>query len=245
MESNLLSRIEDLQNYASKKGISNSKFLTPSEAIEVKEFFSNKYDIEMIFDGGFADAERVVAIFVNREWGSFEREEVLEAIRIDYREKEKLTHRDLLGAVLGLGIKRDVIGDIFVCDCSYLICLKSISDFIFTNLTKVGRIAVSVKKISLDELPKATHKLKEKTDTIASSRLDAVVSSMFNISRRVASEVIGQGKVQLSYKICENVSKNVCEGDIISVRGMGKSKLLEIGDVTKKGRIRIKYGIYI
>ena len=83
-----------------------------------------------------------------------------------------------------------------------------------------------------------------KTDTVASLRLDAVLSSAFGISRTKAAELILAGRARLNHQICEKTDKEVGENVLLSIRGMGRAKLLEVGGVSKKGRSFIKIGIY-
>jgi RNA-binding protein YlmH len=97
---------------------------------------------------------------------------------------------------------------------------------------------------TLSELPLRTEEIKEKTDSVASLRLDAIVSSGFNVSRTKAAELISSGKVSLNHLECESSSKPVEENDIIAVRGMGRIKLLEVGKSSRKGRIFITLGVY-
>ena len=241
----LTARMNDIAGQAVKKGAAHSKFITSSEAATVRRAYQNRGDVILSFEGGFADAERVIAVFVNAEWGRYQREDIIAALAITCRGQDRLSHRDILGAVLGLGIERSVLGDIYIGEPSYLICLKDIAGFILDGLKQAGRVSLTVEKAPLSGLPSISHKLKERTDTVASLRLDAVVASMFNLSRGVSAEYIRQGRVQLSHNLCEDISRPVSVNDIISIRGLGRGKLLELGGQSKKGRIWIKFGIYV
>jgi RNA-binding protein YlmH len=237
--------MNDIAGQAVKKGAAHSKFLTSSEAASVRRAYQNRGDVTVSFEGGFIDAERVAAVFVNAEWGKYQREDIISALAITCRRQDRLSHRDILGAALGLGIERAVLGDIYIGEPSYLICLKDIAGFILDGLKQAGRVSLTVEMMPLSGLPSISYKLKEHTDTVASLRLDAVVASMFNLSRGVSAEYIQQGRVQLAHSLCEDISKTVSINDVISIRGLGRGKLLELGGQSKKGRVWIKFGIYV
>jgi len=76
--------MEDLAAQAYDAGCAASRFLTPAEAHSVAEYF--KYNrIEMSFDGGFDGAERVRAVFLNPDWGKYDRDALFAALKIEYR----------------------------------------------------------------------------------------------------------------------------------------------------------------
>ena len=240
----MIAHMTDLAARAVKAGAAHSKFLTPSEAEEARRYFIRRNDVTLTFDGGFADAERTVVIFANAEWGGVEREDVLAALSLMYRKQDHIAHRDILGAILALGIERGAVGDICLGNPSYVVCLRYMADFIRDNLKQVGRVGLAVEREPLSALPKITHTLDEKTGTVASLRFDAVTAAIFNLSRGVAAEYIVQGNAQLAHRICEDASEAVSVGEIISVRGLGRAKLLEIGGQSRKGRYWIKFGVY-
>jgi RNA-binding protein YlmH len=237
--------MDDLAAQASRKGAAHSKFLTSAEGEEARQAFRNRRDVILTLDGGFAKAERAVAIFTNPDWGEYERENVLAALQITRRKQDSISHRDILGAALALGIERTLLGDIFIGETSYLVCLADIAGFIRENLTRAGSVGLCVKRVPLADLPEVKQTLEEHRDTVASLRLDAVTAAMFGLSRGTAAEYIEQGRVQLAHRTCEDTSKSVAAGEIISVRGLGRGKLLEIGGASTKGRIWVRFGIYV
>ena len=240
----LIGHMEDLADKAAKTGCAASRFLTPAEAGRVAEHFKSKR-AKLLFDGGYDNAERVRAVFLNPEWGEYDRENQLAAYRIEYRPQDELGHRDVLGALMALGIERDMIGDIISEENSAtLICLPEMGAFIAENLDKAGRVGVKLAEINLEELPVKQEELKIKTDTVASLRLDAVLSAAFGLSRSKAAELIAAGRVSLDHLPCMQPSKALSEGALISVRGMGRAKLLEVGGVSRKGRTFVRIGMY-
>jgi RNA-binding protein YlmH len=241
----LLGHMEDLANKAIKTGCAASRFLTPAEAQIITTHFTSKRKIDLSLDGGYEGTERTRAIFLNPDWGEYDRAELFAALKIEHRPQDTLGHRDILGALMALGIERDTVGDIIADEhFKALICLPELSGYIVENLTKVGRVGVTLSVIGLDELPIIQEELTIKTDTVASLRLDAVLCATFGLSRTKAAELIEAGLVNLDYQQCLQPAKEVSEGALLSVRGLGRAKLLEVGGVSKKGRIFVRIGVY-
>jgi len=240
----LISHMEDLAAKAVKTGCAASRFLTPAEANSIGEYFKYKR-VSLHFDGGFEDAERVRAVFLNPEWGECERSDLLAALKIGYRHQDTLGHRDILGALMALGIERDTVGDIVgTGNTAVLVCLPELSGYITENLIRAGRVGISISEIGLDELPEKQEELTTKTDTVASLRLDTVLCAAFGLSRTKAAELIAAGRVSLDHAPCLQPAKELGEGALLSLRGMGRARLLEIGGVSRKGRIFVKIGLY-
>ncbi|MCL2852032.1 MAG: YlmH/Sll1252 family protein [Defluviitaleaceae bacterium] len=242
----LLAHMEDIAGKAIKTGCAASRFLTPAEAKSVREYFKNDRRVSLSFDGGFEDAERVRAIFANPDWGTYDQAGLFAALKIKWRSQDTLTHRDILGALMALGIERDTLGDI-VCEdaCSTLVCLPELGGYIAGNITKAGRVGITVAEIGLGELPAKLENLTVKTVSVASLRLDAVLCASFGLSRSRAAELISAGRVNLDHKQCLQPAKEVREGAMLSVRGLGRVKLLEVGNVSRKGRIFLQLGLYV
>ena len=240
----LISRMEDIAGKAVKTGCAASRFLTPAEAGSISEYFKYK-PVALTFDGGFEGAERLRAVFLNPDWGEFERSELFTALKIDFRPQDTPGHRDILGAVMALGIERDTIGDIVACEHGFaLVCLPELGGYIAENLIKAGRVGLKVSEIGLDELSVGREELTIRTDTVASLRLDAVLSAAFGLSRAGASELIVSGRVSLDHAPCVQPAKEVNAGALLSVRGLGRAKLIETGGVSRKGRIFVRIGLY-
>ena len=240
----LLGHMEDLAGKAVKTGCAASKFLTPTEAQSVAEYFKHKR-AALSFDGGYESAERTRAVFLNPDWGECNRAEWFTALKIEHRPQDTLGHRDILGALMSLGIERDTIGDIIADEhFKALVCLPEMGGYIKENLTKAGRVGVTISEISLGELPVKQEELSVKTDTVASLRLDAVLCAAFGLARTKAAELIEAGRVNLDHQPCLQPAKELSEGALLSVRGMGRAKLLEVGGVSRKGRTFIKIGLY-
>ena len=230
----ILPRLRDLER---QRGAGT--FLTPAQAAQARRAFGTRVTL----DGGFAQAERVIPIFDK----DTPREKHLAAIELRFRPQDTLTHRDILGAALALGLERHVLGDIVIAQeqgQAILICLPHVVDFIAENLIKAGRVGLQTKRIALEELPETHKTLREERGTVASLRLDALLAEAFRCSRGTAEEYLRQGLVQLCHEECRQGARPVKEGDIISLRGHGRVKLLEAGGETRKGRLWVTIGHY-
>ncbi|MCD7904417.1 MAG: YlmH/Sll1252 family protein [Clostridiales bacterium] len=155
---------------------------------------------------------------------------------------KKLAHRDFLGSVLGLGIERSKIGDIVLNEGSALVfCDEQVAEYVASSLEQVGHTKVKAEITEDASAYIATDEVKETVKTVASERADAVLSSAFNISRGAASEAIKSGKVFANWVPAESGSKKLSEGDVITLRGKGRVKLLEFMGSTKKDKLIIKF----
>ena len=246
MDKMFLSHMDDLAEAAQKHGVSHSKFLTAAELEQVRQRYGNRQDVTLLTDGGFENAERCVAVFLNPDWGEFSRDSVISALELSHRPQDELFHRDVLGAALALGIEREVLGDILIEPSrAILICLTRTVSFIMDNLKTAGKVGLTISEIPLDFLPALPENLERISGTVASLRLDAVLALAFRLSRELAQEKIAAGQVQLSHQVCLQPAKTVSLNDVISLRGSGRVRLLEIGGLSQKGRQRIVLGRYV
>ncbi|WP_437130487.1 RNA-binding protein [Peptostreptococcus russellii] len=232
-----------LKNYEYRQ----TDFLNPFEIKNAVAIVNSNQDLACRIDGGYDDAERsVLSIFPYYQ--QVESSDVeISFLQIDGNFKfSSVSHRDYLGAILGLGIKREKIGDILVHeDYCQLIVESEISDYIIYNLDKVGNNRVSLKSIDRSDIIKSSQTFDERSLTISSLRLDNIISSVFKLSRQEATKLIDSGFVSVNYeKIYKNSS--LVEGEsVISVRKKGKFILSEVGDTTRKGKIKIKTKIFV
>ena len=211
-----------------------SNFLEPSEVVEVKGVLKN---IPFVLYGGFEKAERkVIFIGVDDDFENFNK--YISVIRL--LSNAELSHRNVLGSVLGLGLKREMIGDILIdgnlCD---IIVSKSVTEFLLSNLKYVGREKVSVKEVSLDELIKLKENFKEIYVSVSSLRIDSIISAGFGISREKSADAVKGELVKVNFMLVKSPAKAVCLGDVISVRGKGRLEIAEVGGVTKSGRQKV------
>jgi RNA-binding protein YlmH len=150
------------------------------------------------------------------------------------------SHRDFLGSLLGLGLKRGKVGDILVNDRgAQIVVAAGVVNYIKGNLLKVARWMVELKEISREELAPSERKSKEISATVASLRLDAVAAAGYGISRAKMSAAIASEKVQLNWQSCRDTSRAVREGDVISFKGRGRLEISEVKGISRGGRIFI------
>ena len=157
---------------------------------------------------------------------------------------DKLNHRDFLGALMNLGIKREVLGDIYVKDKAALVfCKDTIANYIMENLTRVKHTSVKVEvSDNTDDL--ITPTLEDKVIQVASVRIDAVIAKAYNMSRQEVLTPFKSGFVFLNGRVCTENAKTLSSGDIISDRGYGKFEFAEELNVSKKGKTNCKIRIY-
>jgi RNA-binding protein YlmH len=167
-------------------------------------------------------------------------------LRASFYEGDTPTHRDFLGALMGAGIGRETVGDICVGKgyCDFFVT-SEIAPYIEQNFLSAGRTKVRIQQIPLSEVSIPQPETKEIRDTVSSLRLDSVISSGFRIGRNAAAGYISAGKVAIDGLPCEKPDKDVSEGVKVSVRGLGKIQLTNVGGQTKKGRISITINRYI
>ena len=197
------------------------------------------------FSGGYDDAERVLAFFLPDYME--EPELPLAVIRAKAPSAgRKLTHRDYLGSLTGLGIKREMIGDILVNDAGAdIIIMDDIEDFLLMNYSQAGRVSLELSALPLSELSIPEARTMMIKDTVASLRLDNVISSAFKLSRAKASEAIRSGLVFVNGLQAEKTDMKIDEGDKLVLRGKGKAYLREVGNQTRKDRTYVLIERYI
>lgn len=199
----------------------------------------------MLFFGGYEDAERTIALFLP----DYARPEdaPLSVIRAESASGGKqLTHRDYLGSLTGLGIRREMIGDILAGEHEAdIIILEEIRDFLLLNYDKAGRASLHLEAVPLEQLRIPEFRTVEQKDTVASLRLDNVISSAFSMSRAKASDAIRSGLVFVNSAEVEKPDFQVKEGDKLVLRGKGKAFLRQAGGRTRKNRIFIMTERYL
>ena len=163
-----------------------------------------------------------------------------------FYEGDSPSHRDFLGALMGIGIGRETIGDICVGKqhCDFFVTAE-IAPYLQQNFLSAGRTKVSISPIPLAQATIPEPEVKQIKDTLASLRLDSVISSGFRIGRSLASQYVSAGKAAIDGLPCEKPDKSVAEGAKISVRGLGKIKLTSVNGPTKKGRISVVIDRYV
>ncbi|GMQ59865.1 RNA-binding protein [Vallitalea sediminicola] len=214
-------------------------------------FISNRNqlsEINHIFYGGYDYSERKIIAFYPEYIENDNINYPIELLEISPKNQKfsnNLTHRDFLGAILNLGITRTKIGDIIVKDnFAIVFVIKPVSDFIISNLEKVKQTVVDIKKIHVLPQEILTPSFQQIKGTVSSIRLDSLVSLAFPLSRGKALALIKNKNVYVNSKLILSPSYNLSQGDIVSVRGIGKFLFYDIGSRTKKDRIYIELKRY-
>lgn len=217
-----------------------SGFLDPYGAEIAEAVAANFEEISVVFDGGYRGAERQRAALVHSDFAgtpSFD----IAAVRVSWQEDfSRLTHRDILGALTGLGLDRSSLGDILIRKgTATVIADARIKDFIVENFTEAGDAKVLADICGLDEIAPREERTKDISATVASLRVDSVAAAGFGISRSRAAADIEAEKLKLNWQGVKNAAHPVKEGDVLSLRGRGRVEVLEIRGKTKKGRIAV------
>ena len=237
----LRSRIEDTVRLCEKRGVPCFLgFLDLREQTEAHKILRPLVSDEQIaFFGGYPDAERTVLSVSPSYYYAVESDFPLRTIAFRYRAQKKLTHRDVLGTLMSLGIRRDAVGDILCGDGIAVVFLREeISSYVCEQIDRIGGEGVTVIADYDGELPiSVEYELIH--ETVASPRLDSVVKALIRTSREQAAELIRIGTVSLNHQSIESVSKTVSEGDALSIRGYGRYLIDQIGPITKKGRLAL------
>ncbi len=238
----LLARLLDKVDIHERSGtMQHSRFLSERDRLCCEPVL-RALGLDGIFWGGYDEAERTVLI-LPAEWqdpDSIRQGETgpVAVLRASFRREESLSHRDFLGALMGLGIERETVGDLIPrpgsCD---IVLLREIMPYVMQNLTSAGRASLSLSEIPEAEPRESEFRLLK--DTVASLRLDAVVGCGFALAREKAATAIRTGKVAINGMECLKPDKLVEAGDRISLRGLGKMELSEVGGLSRKGRTQI------
>lgn len=219
--------------------MTHTGFLTPAERYQL-ENWAKHTEARLLFHGGGPDCERTAAFFLP-DWleeEAFEPAEYLSAIQIDAYFGAP-GHRDYLGALLGMGVGREWLGDLRVeDDRAWLFCFPSVLRHLLT-IEKVGRVSVKTKELSLAEIPAPVRQVRQESFSVMSLRLDAVLAGMFHLSRTEAARQIEAGAVSVNYEECLKTDRTVREGDVISLRGAGKGSVTGTGGTSRKGRLYV------
>ena len=244
----LLGRVWDKYERCRTKNLpEHTAFLTPQEQESCRKMLgaigvTGGY----AFCGGYDGAERKQLHFLP-DWTE-QPEQTVSALRCNWYVTEELTHRDLLGSLMGLGITRESVGDILVdnaANAADVLVTDTAAAFLLREWTQAGRVKMQVKTVDLHDLHIPQSAFREIHDTVASLRLDSIVSAGFALARGKAAAAIESGKVQVNWQDVTKSGTAVTTGDVITVRGLGKCELIAVGNPTKKGRYGVTIKRYI
>ena len=250
-ERTVLARVLDQMERTQNRSIPcATQFLSPAQRAAAEPLLAACGHPNHLFFGGFEGAERTVCAFLpdwmeSEDW-QLDAENPVGAVECAFPKDADLSHRDILGGLMGIGLTRERVGDILMPgDKAQIVALKEAIPIILSQFDQAGRYRLRLREIPLSELSPAPVQVKLVKDTVATLRLDAVLSSGFSISRGKAADFISGGKVSVNHRECLKSDKTVAEGDILTCRGLGKCVLTSVGGQSKKGRIIIEIERYI
>lgn len=240
----LLARVDDCISMCEDSYlITSTNFLDIYQQSTVTEYLKKRKGICFDFYGGFTECERKTAVFLpdyaeNISYlASNPQLSPIVALKIKKDSFSTLSHRDYLGAIMALGIKREAVGDILVSDdgCAIAV-IRSVASYIKENLTSVGRGSVTVEISDTFETLQTEPVFEEKRCYVASMRLDAVLAAAFSLSRNAAAEKIRRGEVLMNGTVMSKTDTHVEFGSKLVIHGSGKVIIDEDAGLTRKGR---------
>ena len=225
--------------------VESTDFLDPYSRSLARPIIEQFMEVDYLDQGGLEGAERQIISIHPNYYYLQDKDLNLSPLRLKGN-FEKLSHRDFLGSILGLGINRSKIGDILVHKgFTDIIVKKEISTFIQFNLEKIANNNVEIQEIALEDLVPSQLNYKEIEKSLSSYRLDVYISGAYNLSRTESLKLINSGNVKVNWEPIDKVSKELEVGDVISIRGHGRSIFYSVGGISKKGKIRAKIRILI
>lgn len=237
-----------------KNKIEYTDFLDMYQKHLLKKILKQEHIQNYVITGGTEDTERNIIVFYP--------EKLKDVVNINYRKilpitcirinlpKEihnKYSHRDYLGGLIKLGIKREKIGDIFVFnDGADILILDEISKFVISNISTLTRFSKSkIEKIHLEYIREKEIKKEELKIIVSSMRLDSVISEILKTSRGKAEDIIKEQRVFVNFENVEKLTKQIKENDLITVRGKGRFEVSKIEGTTKNDRMKLIINKYV
>ena len=217
-----------------------SGFLTPFEQNMAETIAKTLGNLNVEFDGGFNGAERKRAAFCHEDFAGTPAFEIA-VIKAEWNgEFARLSHRDVLGSILSLGVDREVVGDIIATkEFAKILVDKKVAEYFIANLKRIGDAPVETTLDELSEIAPKEERVKEIKATVASLRADSIAAVGFGMSRSKAATEIAADKVKLNWQTVKNAAQSIKEGDVLSMHGRGRLEVTEIRGQTKKGRISV------
>ncbi|MGP1542640.1 MAG: RNA-binding protein [Dialister pneumosintes] len=231
-------RLVDLAESIEKgKPFSVGTFMSPYAVQIARTISAHMKTVTAKAWGGYNEAERVKIAFID---AAFQRnvDFSIALLKVTWDDRYRLIgHRDILGSLMGLGIKREVLGDILMQGASAQVLVESkMVEWIKQNFIKAAMVPVTVEEISFEDLSLPKQTPKEIKATVASLRLDAVGAAGFGVSRSKMVSAISGDKVQINWGPVKGPAQTVNPGDIISFRGRGRIEIIELTGKSRKGR---------
>ncbi|GGH74599.1 RNA-binding protein YlmH [Pullulanibacillus pueri] len=228
-----------LERYVVKR----TDFLDPRQLEMVKTIIGKNDEITLSYSGGYQGAERSRVLLSppyveDNDFG-------LALLEVHYPVKyASIDHRNLLGSLMGLGLKREKFGDLlFAENRVQCVVADEIADYVQLHLNKVGRVNVTIERVALNQILPVEHEWEQREGAVPSLRLDVVLSEIYHLSRSKVADLVTNGLVKVNWKLIQKTSFELKAGDYLSLRGFGRSRLISVGGQTKRGNLWITYGL--
>ena len=247
----ILARVLDQMERAAQRSVPcATQFLSPAQRAAAEGMLDACGVRDPLFFGGYEGAERTVCVFLpdylTPEDYLAGDELPIGAVEAAFPAGADLTHRDMLGSLMGLGLTRDRLGDILLSDGrAQIVAAAEAVPILLSQLSKAGRYPLRLREIPLIELSPAPARVRLIHDTVAALRLDAVAAAGFSLSRGKAADLISAGRMSLNHRECCKADRTVAQGDVLTCRGLGKCVLKTVGGASRKGRIIIEMERYL
>lgn len=242
-------KIEDMIRLSEKRGFSVSAFLSLEERVLSEKYLSHRQGAPaFLFFGGAAGAERCCLIL--GEYAS-EEDAGIVCLKIENRDKKvlslsSLSHRDVLGALLSLGIERDAVGDVVAYNDGFIVFIReSVAQLVLDCLSRIGRESVDCKRITLPANYTIEKAKSEEAVVCASLRADCLVGAICRLSREEAKALIVRGDLKRNHEDHNRPDALVREGDILSIRHFGRFEVGAVLGATRSDRIRVRIYRYV
>lgn len=249
--SKLYARLDDLCHICDRGEVGVSDFLSPRE-LHFAESYLLRRGVKFLSFGGYDGAERkriyllpeymedVAHLSELEDYGHSVSISALDVSSAGYR---KLSHRDYLGSILGLGVDRAVVGDILVIGedgaSAVIFCDRPLASFFCSELTKVANEKVKCRSVELDKISVPERRMAAINDTVASPRVDCVIGAVCSTSREKARILVESGVVEVDFETEQRPDRLIKAPCTVSVRGVGRFRIISVEDKTKKGRYRL------
>ncbi len=220
-------------------------FFDEREQQQVIAYLKKQSSVCWLLDGGHPDAERKMLCVFPPYYQPEQIAFPLQQVAFRYRREKHLSHRDFLGTMMSAGLRRETVGDILCSDGLAVVFLRDeIADYVSDQISAVGGEGVTIQRDYEGELP-VFHRFSPVDGTVASPRLDAVLKVLLHCSREQAAQMIRTGTVEVDHCPVSSVSGLLTAPVTVSVRGIGRFAVDQIGPQTAKGRYAVKARKYI
>jgi RNA-binding protein YlmH len=219
-------------------------FFDPASQEQIADIIKEYNTLGFSFYGGYEYAERKMLSIYPKEEMPEEREFKISIL--GFSNTQAITHRDVLGALMGLGINREKTGDIlFNEDRAYIYLKENIADYVMMHLNRIGNHEVSLNKCNHTDVIMKEPEGKELNIIVASMRADGIISAAFKMSRSLSQQYIKGERVKVNHQLLIKQMKELKKGDIVSIRGKGRIEIIKENGNTKKGNIKLAVKRYV